>query len=76
MAKALSEVFRENIRIRRTELGLSTTEVAQRMGISQPGYTAYETGSRVPGIEVIEKISRALDVPAASLFMAREPAAA
>jgi transcriptional regulator with XRE-family HTH domain len=72
----LKDTFRENIIARRKELGLTAKQVADRLEISQPAYSQYETGARTPGLDVVEKISAALKTNAASLLMKREAAAA
>lgn len=73
---ALRKIFQQNIARRRKELGLTMAQVAERMGVSQPCYAQYELGTRTPGLDVIEKISSALETNAISLLIAMEPAAA
>ena len=45
----------------RKALGLSQTEVAERMQMSQPAYARYESGSRTPSIHVIKTIADVLE---------------
>ena len=45
----------------RKSLGLSQTEIAERMQMSQPAYARYESGTRTPSIHVIKTISDVLE---------------
>lgn len=49
------------IKERRIEKGLSQTEVAKSLNISQQAYGRYELGLREPGLEMILDIARILD---------------
>lgn len=72
----LKENFCDNIRARRIELNLTATAVADEMGVALNTYLQYEKGLRTPGLDMVEKISKALKVNALSLLMKRETAAA
>lgn len=43
-------------------------QVAEYLGITRPAYTAYETGSRKPDYETIEKLADYYDVSVDFLF--------
>jgi len=61
MAKALRDLFCENAKRRRLELGLTQEEVASRLGVGQPAYAHIEAGRRSPGIAIIESVAEALN---------------
>ena len=44
----------------RERLGISKNEAAKRIGVSQPAYLRYESGERVPSIQVIKEIANVL----------------
>ena len=50
----------ENIRIIRTKRGISQTELAEAVGISQPMMNQIERGSKVPNVILARDISRVL----------------
>jgi HTH-type transcriptional regulator/antitoxin HipB len=60
--------FIENVRARRLELGLTQTEVAAKMGISQSSYAEIESGRRTPTLEAVEKVAKAMKVDAIELL--------
>lgn len=55
-------IMTNKIRECRKRKGLSRKEVAKKIGIPYTTYTNYETGYRVPRIDTVQKIARALDV--------------
>jgi ribosome-binding protein aMBF1 (putative translation factor) len=46
---------------RRTSLGLSQTELAERRGMKQPQISRIEGGGTVPTIPLLRRLARALD---------------
>lgn len=44
----------------REKLGISKMEAARRVGVSQPAYLRYETGERMPSMQVIREIAQVL----------------
>lgn len=48
--------FSQMLKQIRTELGLTMAEVAQRSGYTLPSISRWETGERVPKIEVAAKV--------------------
>lgn len=48
--------FSQMLKQIRTELGLTTAEVAKRSGYTEPSISRWETGERVPKIEVAVKV--------------------
>ena len=44
----------------RRQLGITQTEAADRIGVSQPAYQRYEAGVRTPSIQVIKEIAKVL----------------
>jgi transcriptional regulator with XRE-family HTH domain len=71
---SLRDNFRENIRRRRRELGLTQQEVADRMGIARPQVTFAEAGQNSPTIDMVERYAKALECPALTLLVANEEA--
>ncbi|MER6831688.1 helix-turn-helix domain-containing protein [Streptosporangium sp. NPDC000563] len=46
---------------RRTELGLSQAELAERAGMTQPQVARLETGGGTPTLALLRRLARALD---------------
>ena len=46
----------------RRKLGLSQTEAAEKIGVSQPAYQRYEAGARTPSVQVVKEIAKAFNV--------------
>lgn len=44
---------------------MSQSQLARAAGVPQPNLSAYENGRRTPSADVLERLSRALDVPLA-----------
>lgn len=61
-------IFCQNVRARRTYLGLTQSQVAELLGISQPAYTAIETGKSCPSIEQADRVATILRTTAAELL--------
>lgn len=59
--------FSEKLKTIREEKQLTQKQVASRMGISQQAYGQYESGSRTPKRETIQKLSVALECNPAEL---------
>ena len=57
----LHKRFIVNVRRRRLTLGLTHTQVAVALDIAQPSFAAIESGRRNPGLDVVEKVAKALD---------------
>lgn len=56
--EALRTALRKNLRRARTQAGLSQREVAQRLGMSRPTYTYYETGHTAPSVFDLYRLAR------------------
>ena len=52
----------------RNNLGLTQSEAAELIGITQPAYQRYEAGVRTPSIQVAKEIAKAFNVSTAYLF--------
>ena len=48
---------------RRTELGLSRRDLAERSGLSYPYVSQLETGDRDPALKAMRQLAPVLDVP-------------
>jgi transcriptional regulator with XRE-family HTH domain len=69
----LDEVVRQRIRELRAERGLTQEQVCERAGISVDAVSRIEGGTRVPTLDTIERLARALAVTP-STFMEKAQA--
>jgi len=68
MSKELNKIFGNNLRERRKELKLTQAELAARLGISTSFYANIERGNRFVSLEVLDRLSKTLNVSIGSLF--------
>lgn len=68
-APAAREVLRSNVILGRAKARFSQDELAERSGVSRPTISRIERAQADVGIDVIERIARALDVAVADLFV-------
>lgn len=61
-------VYARNLRDRRKRLGLTQSELAERIGVSTSFITEIETGRKAPSFSTIEKISNTTGVPVWTFF--------
>lgn len=54
----------ENIKTARKKAGLTQTELATAIGVTQKEISRWETGTRTPQVETIANICKALNVSA------------
>lgn len=54
--------FAKRIKALRERLGLTQMEFAEKIGISQPSVTMYESGLREPSWEAVQKIVTGLGI--------------
>ena len=60
---AIESSIGENIKKRRTKLGLSQEDFAQKSGVKYTTLTKIETGViKTPSVAIVAKIAKALDV--------------
>ncbi len=64
------EAFGRFIRLNRENYGWSQARLADKAGISRWYMNAIETGRRLPGMEILAGLARALDLPRWSVFKA------
>ncbi len=57
----IHRAFCENVKSRRTSLGLTQTDLANRLGVTQPVVAAIEAGRRVPTLTTVQQVADALD---------------
>lgn len=55
------EIFAANLRRRALELGLSSAEVARRVGLSERRYAHYASGRNEPDLAMLIKIAEVLN---------------
>jgi transcriptional regulator with XRE-family HTH domain len=72
----LSEIVGKNIRRRRSELGMTQKELAERLDITQGALSDIENGKRSPGIKSIADFSEILNIPPSHLLSAETLASA
>ena len=61
MSQSIRDTFRENVRNRWAALGLTQTDLARRLKVSQPYVATIEAGRRVPLLTTVEQFAEALD---------------
>jgi DNA-binding XRE family transcriptional regulator len=71
---ALHRTFLKRIKERRKDLDLTQTEVADKLKMTQGAYAQIEAGAFAPGLELIERIGKALKATPAEL-LSEEPVA-
>ncbi len=69
LGMSLRESFVANVRFYRKKSGLSQQELAEKCGIATNYLSEIERGQKFPSIEIIEKLSGSLDVPAYLFFV-------
>ncbi len=67
-AEPLAVQWGARIRSRRQKLGLSQTDLAEAVGISQAAIARYESGTRRPGADTQRDIARALEREPGQIF--------
>jgi transcriptional regulator with XRE-family HTH domain len=67
-------VFARNVRAERARLGLTQSELAERLGWLQVTVSALETGRRAVQLDDIPALCRALGVSVEQLIMGADPA--
>lgn len=60
--------FAENLKLARKARGYTQAELAEMLDISRSSYANYETGNRTPDIDMLEKITRVLNISVDELF--------
>jgi len=64
----IARILADNIKTHRKRLGLNQLEMAERVGVSEPTITAWESGKRWPGTDNIHAMAKEFDIPEAALF--------
>jgi len=60
-ADELRQVFRDNLKTRREELGLTQVALADRLGVGQPYISDLEAGRKRPLVDTLADIAEALE---------------
>ncbi len=60
--------FAETLKRLRTQKGLSQRELAERMYVNRSTITRWESGSRLPDVEMISRLSQCLGISVGTLF--------
>ena len=60
-----------NLVERRKNLGLTQVQVAEQVGVTEVCYQLYESGKRVPRVDVAIRIARALGTTVEALFLGK-----
>lgn len=66
-------MFQERIKQLRLKNKLTQQEVADKLGVTRPAYTAYETGKRQPDFDTLAKLSALFEVSTDYLLGRYEP---
>jgi transcriptional regulator with XRE-family HTH domain len=69
---ALRDSFRENVKRRRKELGLTQQDVADRLNVTRPLVAQVEAGVSAPTLDMVERFGRALECPSLTLLVSSE----
>lgn len=64
----LQALFSRNVRAALKELGWTQVQLAEEMGVAPQYVNDYLNHRKSPGLDVLEKFARALDVPADALI--------
>lgn len=72
----LHRVFAQNLRSLREDKSLTQEEMADRMGIRQPQYSALERAQNSPTLATVERAATALGVTCEELLAAKKLAKA
>src|SRR3954471_17586644 len=67
-SQAANEHIGERIRLRRTLLGLSQSELGKALGLSFQQLQKYERGASAIGAGQLREVARALDVPVSFFY--------
>lgn len=65
----LHRIFRDNVRARRTELGLTQKQAADKMGVTQPAWAQIEGRRGPPGLGIVERVAEVLRTTPSQLLM-------
>lgn len=66
---ALRNTFTENLKFYRKKTGLSQQQLAEKCDIATNYLSEIERGQKFPSVEMIERISNVLQIPAYLLFL-------
>jgi len=67
-ATELRNVVGQNLKARRRELGLTQTQLAARVGVSQAYLSRIETGTRVADTDLLARLAEALETSPLALM--------
>lgn len=67
-AEQLLKLFAAKVKERRLLLGLTQSQIAERLGVSQSRYQRIEAGRYPPGLDVISRVAEALGCRASELL--------
>ncbi len=62
MTSKLQAIFGKRVRRRRKVLGMTQTDLAEKVGIQRPDLSDIEHGRHAPTLKTVEKMAEALDV--------------
>lgn len=65
----LRKIFTENLKFYRKEFGFSQQQLAEKCDIATNYLSEIERGQKFPSVDMIEKISAVLNIPAYLLFL-------
>ena len=71
MSKSLHDQFCVNVKARRIAQGLTQKELGDLLGVSNAYIAEIEAGRHTPGLELVERIAKALKTTASELLAIR-----
>lgn len=71
----LQKLFLDNLRRRRKELGLTQQAMADKLGMQVSNYNRLENDGHSVNLEQVQKICKALGIPAAAMLMEHQEVA-
>ena len=72
MSDRLATVFRNNVRVRMQQLGVSQRELAEKIGVTAAHVNHLLSGYRNPGLETLESFADALATTPAKLLIEKK----
>lgn len=68
----ISQTVSRNLRIWRARRGLTQTEIAGRLGVSQSHFSRIELGKKTPSLRTLGRLAQALDITVSDLTATSE----
>ena len=63
----IAQTVSQNLKVWRTRRGLTQTEIAERLGVSQSHFSRLELGKKSPSLRTLDRLARALEITVSDL---------